>query len=187
MVRAKSVLWWPEALHAVAAEPEGLADFAYVVVEEIVDHRLELMSWRWPWADTSGRLFWQTGDDLEPLTATVDDDLLRYQLYRPSRLRRVPRLGDVFAAAGLGPGWGEPVPVGDVRTLFEGPVFDISPDAREAAKLAYQGAVSPVRPPSAADDTDRALLSKAGDARARLKARPLTISPPPAASRRAAR
>lgn len=174
-----AVLWWPEALHHVADEPEGLADFAYVVLEELVDHRVVLMAWPWPWADPSGRLFWPTPADQGARVATVDQELLRHQLYRPSRLQRLPRLGDVFAASGLGPGWGEDALVGDVRTLFAEPMYDISADAREAAKLAYQGAVSTVRELGLADEEDRGLLAKAGHRRGALKAKQLKLSPPP--------
>ena len=178
MVAPAAVLWWPETLHHVADDPDCLADFAYVVLEELVDHRVVLISWPWPQADRRGRLSWSSSAAQDPSVATLDQELLRYQLYRPSRLQRLPRIGDVFAATRLGPGWNRGL-VGDVRTLFEGPLYDISADAREAAKLAYQGAVATVRAPELADEVDRGLLARAGQRRSARKARQLKLSPPP--------
>ncbi len=178
MVGRASVVWWPEALHHVAAEPEALKDFAYVVLEELVDEEVVLMSWSWPHADRQGHLYWRGGKVHEPSTAVVGRNQLRHQLYQPSRLKRLPRLGDVYAATRLGPGWAAEQPVPDVRTLFDGPVYDISADAREAAKLAYLGAVATVRAPRRSSDLDHRLLGEARQHRTRLRAKALKLSPP---------
>jgi hypothetical protein len=174
------VLWRPEALQAATGGGVPLSDFAYVVVEESVDTLIVLMAWPWPEADDHGRLFWPMEDESDHKTAITTRDLLRYQLYRPNRLRRVPRLGDVYASSHLGPGWKDSNLVTDVQQLFDGEVYDISPDAREAAKLAYHGAAASFLSMSAeVSEQEHRLLSEAFRRRARLKAKKLTIKPPP--------
>jgi hypothetical protein len=74
--------------------------------------------------------------------------------------------------------------VTDVRQLFDGEVYDISADAREAAKLAYQGAAAPVSTADAPSEVDRRLLSEAANRRGRLTAKKLTITAPPTRARR---
>ncbi len=177
------VLWRPEALQAATQAGEELGDFAYVVVEESVDRLIVLMAWPWPEADDKGRVFWPLEKESAYKTAVTTRDLLRDQLYRPSRLQRLPRLGDVYAASHLGPGWAASNPVTDVRQLFDAEVYDISADAREAAKLAYQGAVAPALTTRAASDLDRRLLSEAATQRARLTAKRLKITAPPSRGR----
>ena len=179
MLDDATVIWWPETLHAVAEEPTLLAGFAYVVLEEIVDRRVVLMSWSWPTADEQGHLVWPSGPEHDPRTATLSQETLRYQLYRPNRLRRAPRSGDVYASEGDGPGWDSDRPVSDARTLFGGRVYDVSADAREAAKLAYYGAVGTVRTAEMADPSDQELLRSATRRRSRLRAKELRLSPPP--------
>lgn len=176
MVRPDEVLWWPEALHRVAPESRWLEDYSYVVLEELIDERIVLMAWSWPLADPDGHLYWPAEDEKFPLSVAVDRDLLRRRLYRPSRLRRSPRLGDTFAAAALGPAWfGDPT-VDDVQTLFEGVAYDISADAREAAKLAYHGAVAPVPGLSQSTNLGGQLLAEAAQRRGHLTAKPLKTS-----------
>jgi hypothetical protein len=173
------VLWRPEALQAATQDGVDLGDFAYVVVEESVDRLIVLIAWPWPEADDQGRLFWPGESESDYKTAVTTRDLLRYQLYRPSRLVRLPRLGDVYAASHLGPGWENSNLVTDVRQLFDGDVYDISADAREAAKLAYQGAAAPALTTRAASELDRRLLSEAASQRGRLLAKRLKIAAPP--------
>ena len=178
------VLWRPEALEAATQGVQELGDFAYVVVEEFVDRLVELMAWPWPEADDQGRVFWPAEAESDYKTAVTTRDLLRDQLYRPSRLVRQPRLGDVYAARHLGPGWESPDVVTDVRQLFDGEVYDISADAREAAKLAYQGAAASFPTADAPSEVDRRLLSQAANRRGRLAAKKLTITAPPSRVRR---
>src|SRR5215213_2948555 len=132
----------------------------------------------------SGRQFWPAEKESDYKSAVTTRDLLRYQLYRPSRLQRLPRLGDVYAASHLGPGWATANLVTDVRQLFDGELYDISADAREAAKLAYQGASAPALTTRAASDLDRRLLSEAASHRARLTAKRLKITAPPSRAQR---
>jgi hypothetical protein len=114
-------------------------DWQYVVVEEVVGATIELLRWPWPLADSRGRLFWPEDADEQVMTATVPQRLMRLQLYRPNRLQRRPRAGDTFAAriASSAPGWGAEREVEDLADIFPGPVYDVSAEAREAAKLAY--------------------------------------------------
>lgn len=178
------VLWRPEALQAATQAGEELGDFAYVVVEESVDRLIVLIAWPWPEADDQGRLFWPPASESDFQTAVTTRDLLRDQLYRPSRLVRLPRLGDVYAASHLGPGWEGSNLVTDVRQLFDGEVYDISADAREAAKLAYHGAAAPALAKRAVSDLDHRLLSEAATQRGRLTAKRLKITAPPSRANR---
>jgi len=95
VVGRTSVVWWPEALHHVAAQPEALKDFAYVVLEELVDEEVVLMSWSWPHADREGHLYWRAGKVHDPSTAVIGRSQLRHQLYPghiPDRTDQVPEL-----------------------------------------------------------------------------------------------
>ena len=155
------VLWHPEALDAVGISAASVAQFSYIVVEELVDAWVVLMAWPWPETDDRGRLFWTLATDSSPKNVVVSRDLLRHQLYRPSRLLRRPRLGDIYAASRLGTGWEDRRPVADIRRLFDGPAYDISADAREAAKLAYQGPAAPsIQKIEADDPLDRPAWTK---------------------------
>jgi hypothetical protein len=183
MTRTSAVAWWPESLETL--QGQGSTDLSYVVLEEVVDAVVVLVAWPWPLADDQGRLFWPGSSTDDSRAASIERDLLRFQLYRPNRLNRMPRAGDVFASTALGAGWGHGRCVDDVRALFAGRVFDISAEAREAAKLAYQGAVATVPRPNEADDDDVALLADAAHRRSRFRARELRLSSPPRDGRRA--
>jgi len=188
VVSRAAVWWWPEALEGLTDKgSKTLRRFAYVVLEELVDEQVVLMAWPWPHADQAGHLYWSPTAEQNPPTAAIDRGLLQHQLYRPNRLQRVPRLGDVYAASGLGRGWDAGEPVLDARQLFEGPLYDITADAREASKLAYLGAVATIRAPQATDGVDQQLLAQASKRRARLTARELRLSPPPAQTTRSRR
>lgn len=138
--------WWPPSLHGAVRSAEKLrAEWQYVVVEEVVGATVELMRWPWPSADRYGRLVWEDDADDQVMTAAVPQRLVRLQLYRPNQLRRRPRAGDTFAIrAKTAAGWDGDGPVDDLAAVFPGAVYDVSADAREAAKLAYQGSSSAV-------------------------------------------
>lgn len=135
------VPWFPESLRGQAEPQELMEGFSYVVLEEIVDEAVLLLAWPWPVADRDGRLRWNTAEP--PAEAIVDRAELRARLYKPARLRREPRCGDTFAAEGAGKQWHQPA-AADLTVLLPGRVFDLTPDAREAAKLAHLGSVAPV-------------------------------------------
>jgi hypothetical protein len=115
-------------------------------VEEVAGATIELMRWPWPLADSRGRLFWAADAEEQVMTAAVPQRLMRLQLYLPNNLLRRPRAGDTFAAriSSPAPGWAGDLHVDDLADIFPGPVYDVSAEAREAAKLAYQGASSAV-------------------------------------------
>ena len=139
--------WWPPSLSGAVRSAAGLRrGWQYVVVEEVVGATVELLRWPWPLADPLGHLVWDDDAEDRVMTAAVPLRLLRLQLYRPNDLLRRPRAGDTFAARIRPPddGWDRPTAVDDVVSLFPGAVYDVSADAREAAKLAYQGASSAV-------------------------------------------
>jgi hypothetical protein len=139
--------WWPWALRGAVRSAAKLLDgWLYVVVEEVAGATVELMRWPWPLADSRGRLFWAADAEEQVMTAAVPQRLMRLQLYRPNNLLRRPRAGDTFAAriSSPAPGWDGELQVDDLADIFPGPVYDVSAEAREAAKLAYQGASSAV-------------------------------------------
>lgn len=138
--------WWPPSLHGAVRSAEKLrAEWQYVVVEEVVGATVELMRWPWPSADRCGRLVWEDDADDQAMTAAVPQRLMRLQLYKPNKLRRRPRAGDTFAIRlKATAGWDEDGPVDDLALVFPEVVYDVSADAREAAKLAYQGSSSAV-------------------------------------------
>lgn len=169
--------WWPWALRGAVRSAEKLRDdWQYVVLEEVVGATIELMRWPWPRADSRGRLFWTPDAEEQVMTAAVPQRLVRLQLYRPNQLLRRPRAGDTFAAriSSPAPGWAGDLLVEDLAEVFPGPVYDVTAEAREAAKLAYQGASSAVFDGSRNED----LLAEARDQREqRPKARRLKVAP----------
>lgn len=110
------------------------------------------------------------------MTAAVPQRLVRLQLYRPNQLLRRPRAGDTLAAriTSPAPGWTDDRLVADLADIFPGPVYDVTAEAREAAKLAYQGASSAVFDGSRYGD----LLTEAQERRERRpRAKRLKVTP----------
>ena len=172
-----TVAWAPEDL---ALSADELAGLSYVVVEDMVDQLALLRRWPWPRVDPLGRLIWHDGSEYDSDAAAVEVPLLRAQLYTPNGLRRHPRCGDTFAAAGsVEVRWHTVTEVTDLRELFSGALYDISADAREAAKIAYQAGLGAVRPPRAVDEQVRVAQAVTLRARASRPLRALTIAEPP--------
>lgn len=159
--------WWPTGLQQAVRNPAKLGEqWQYVLVEEVVGAVAELMCWPWPCADQYGRLVWDDDAEDRVSVAVVPQRLLSLQLYKSNNLRRRPRPGDTFAARiTTVQGWGQDAPVADLATIFPGAVYDVSADAREAAKLAYHGSSAAVFHESQAEGL---LL----DARAQRERRP---------------
>lgn len=173
----QGVPWMPECIRKIVGDPAVLRrDWAYIVLEEIVDDTVELMSWAWPLADQNGRLFWPLGDERKIADASVPRTLLQAQLYTANGIERSPRAGDTFACPQGGPGWAQAGVVTDLRLLFPANAFDISADAREAAKLAYEGALAAVQRGNPQDP----LLKAAERERLQTTVPPLEIAPPSA-------
>ncbi|MGH3666240.1 MAG: hypothetical protein ACRDU8_09190, partial [Egibacteraceae bacterium] len=126
---------------------------SHVVVEEIVEAVVGLTVSVWPVADTRGRLRFPRLNERREVGLALA--VLHDELYR-GWLARLPRVGDVFATE-LSDGatrwlvdhpdavWRRPV-----AELVAGPVYDVTAEARTAAKLAFHAAVGDVVPPPAA-------------------------------------
>ncbi|HEX8768654.1 MAG TPA: hypothetical protein VF714_09805 [Jatrophihabitans sp.] len=176
-----TVPWKPEDLPLPAEELPGLS---YVVVEEVVGSLVLLRRWAWPDVDPLGRLIWLDESEYGAGAAAVSIDLLRAQLYAPSKLRRRPRCGDTFAVGGAVEAvWQAEEQVNDLRALFSGSVYDISADAREAAKLAYHAGLGAVPPVEKVDEQVQADQAKTLRARASRPLLPLKVVAPPRGSR----
>jgi len=144
----------------------------YVVLEEMIDDVALLRRWRWPVADELGHLFW--ADVAQQDCTTTPVGVLRDQLYGPSGLRRAPRIGDTFAVIADTAARRWPPSTRNLRPLLSGRVFDVSAEARLAARLAYQGSLAAVLPAPGAPDEGRS----GGAAPRRLRAPELTVAAP---------
>lgn len=117
-----------------------IAELSYVTVDEVSQGIVTLLVSEWPEIDERGRLRFPRAD---PVALDVDEAVLAAYLPAvrlPRRLADRPlREGDAFAArTTLGrrpPGRSQ-----DPGTWLKGPVFDVTADAREAAKAAYLSA-----------------------------------------------
>jgi hypothetical protein len=177
MPQGSAVPWAPEDL---PVPPDELGSRKYVVLEEIVDQMALLRRWSWPVVDPLGRLLWPDGTEHETAEAAVDVDVLKAQLYLPNGIEREPRCGDTFAVPAHGAARWHATHARDVRTLLgDADVFDISADAREAAKIAYQASLGAIRPARAADERARAAVDRVLRARAEHRLQPMRLIPPP--------
>ncbi|HET6625078.1 MAG TPA: hypothetical protein VFG63_01700 [Nocardioidaceae bacterium] len=168
--------WWPASLEGAVRSAQKLREqWQYVVVEEVVGGIVELMRWPWPSADRYGRLIWEDDANNRVMSAVAPQRLMRLQLYRPNNLERRPRAGDTFGARlTADAGWGTDTPVADLAAIFPAAVYDISADAREAAKLAYQGASAAV---FNGDDAEGLLDAARRQRLKRPKAKRLRVAP----------
>lgn len=172
-----TVAWAPVDLPVPAEE---LAAFSYVVVEEVVGRLALLRRWAWPAVDQLGRLIWLEDSEYDSAAAAVTIELLRAQLYTPNKLRRRPRCGDTFAARGvIRSGWETDEEVGDLRELFTGSLYDVTADAREAAKLAYHAALGAVPPAHKVNDQLKAEQARIVHSRAGRPLPALKLTAPP--------
>ena len=139
---------WPP-WHVAGLPPaetvEDTRGWRYVVVEEIVDHVALLRRWRWPVADPLGHLVWEHEEEQDSTAIPVVR--LREQLYTPNGLQREPRVGDTFAVIVDGAVRRWPAQTQTPERVLKGRVFDVSAEARWAARLARQGSVAAVLPP----------------------------------------
>jgi hypothetical protein len=171
-----AVPWAPEDLPIAANE---LGVWNYVVLEEIVDDVALLRRWPWPVVDPLGRLLWPDGAEHDDEDAAVDLDLLKSQLYEPNKIQREPRCGDTFAAPPNIDQWRSPH-ANDLRELLgTADIYDISADAREAAKIAYQSSLGAIQPEDATDEESQATVEQTLRLREREQLQPLRLSPPP--------
>jgi hypothetical protein len=175
-----AVAWAPEGL-PIATRDAGR--WSYVVLEEIVDGIALLRRWAWPVADPLGRLLWPGGSEHRNDSATVPVTLLKVQLYDPNGLVRQPRCGDTY---GLPPGAPVPWRNGrerrDLRDVFGDAVYDISADAREAVKTAYQSSLGAVQPAGTAGPAARTAVAEVLEHRARNVLPRLAVGAPPSSN-----
>jgi len=137
--------WSPPALGG--ADPSGLS---YIVVDEIEGGLIGLAVSDWPRTDEKGRLRF----DSIPVLVGAERDALERFLDGQRQSNRPLRIGDVFAARTrpVESNEAEPrlEPMLDPERWFEPPVYDITSDAREAAKISFYGAVAPALEPAEA-------------------------------------
>ena len=142
-------LWQPDTLEGIDPGP-----LSYVVVDEIVEPTCVLAVSGWPRIDGKGRLRFRL-DERPHLVRVSRGDLARYlRRHRTStrHRRREVRIGDVYAAVARTERLPEPESGREARELtgetpldwLEPPVYDVTADARDAAKVALYGAVAPV-------------------------------------------
>jgi hypothetical protein len=181
-----TVPWAPEDL-PIPADVLA-AHWHYAVLEEIVDEVALFRRWPWPVVDQLGHLIWPQTDEHATYSATADVDDLRTQVYEPSGIRRRPRCGDTFAiTATVRDVWRRGGRATHLDDLLGDQVYDISADAREAAKIAYQGSLGPVQTPDAADDQAVTQTVAMLRARTREPLQALTMAIPPRHEPRRAR
>jgi hypothetical protein len=148
-------LWQPPSLDAL-----DFARFSYLVVDEIVGGSLGLVLSDWPEVDEQGRLRFggtatMLGADREALQSFLDEHRL------PTDLAQRPvRTGDAFAARVIPGALAELSdelaaqtrlePLLRPAEWIEPPVYDVSADAREAAKASFYAAVAPILTPGKA-------------------------------------
>ena len=133
---------------------------SYVVIDEIESGLVGLSVSPWPTIDEVGRLRFGAGRSRS--VGASRDELERF--LRKNRLPRAGssrplRIGDVFAMV-----LKEPVPVGELAApadWVEPPLYDISPDARDAAKASFYSAVAPTLDPKAKGDAQILALATA--------------------------
>ena len=180
MAAIPTVPWAPEGLAIPTAEAGA---WSYVVLEEIVDGVALLRRWPWPVVDPLGRLLWPGGAEQRTDSATVPVTALTAQLYEPNGLLRRPRCGDAYALPSAAPTpWRTGRERRDLRDVFGPAVYDISADARDAVKIAYQSSLGAVQRVGTADPAARAVVAAQLEQRARQQLPRLTVSAPPAAN-----
>jgi hypothetical protein len=147
--------WEPHALDKL--DP---GRFFYLVIDEIVGASLGLVLSDWPGVDEQGRLCFggaprMLGADREALQSFVSEHRL------PAALAQRPlRIGDAFAVRVIRDALAEVSDELAAQTRLEPlllpsqwiepPVYDVSADAREAAKAAFYAAVTPTLTPEEA-------------------------------------
>jgi hypothetical protein len=137
----------------VSAHPEieSVAELSYIAIDEIGDILVTLLVSGWPELDESGRLRFP---DFEP--TAVDVDTAAFEAFlsehrRPRDLADRPlREGDAFAARTTGTEELEPAERRDPGRWILAPVYDVTADARDAAKAAFFSVVGTPLPPDLA-------------------------------------
>ena len=142
-------LWEPPLLSGVAS-----AEHSYVLIDEIVGSSVGLAVSPWPQVDDKGRVRFPAGRVMLGANANALSAFLHsHRLPREHRDREL-RIGDAFAVRARDEIL-EPLreqlederrlhPFLDPAAWMRPPVYDITADAREAAKRSFYAAVAPV-------------------------------------------
>ena len=152
--RARLRPWEPPLLSGVASDK-----LSYLLVDEIVGSSVGLAVSPWPQVDDKGRVRFPTGRVMLGANANALTAFLHsHRLPRELRDREL-RIGDAFAVRAvdevLTPLQDELederrlAPFLDPATWMRPPVYDITADAREAAKRSFYAAVAPTLGPDA--------------------------------------
>jgi hypothetical protein len=127
--------------------PQG--QYSYIVVEEIIGDSIGLSVCAWPEVDEYGRPnFTQPSALVRVEREWVERQLAEHREPRDVADRAL-RIGDAFAIADIELGAGEAPPELTITSL-KPPIYDISAEARTAAKTALYGALAPILDPDEA-------------------------------------
>ena len=138
--------WVP---HGFARERIAWSELSYIVVDERSEDVAGLVVASWPRLDPQGRVrfggsTWRVGARLQEFEA-----LLGAKRHLPATTagservsQRPVRIGDAFAARVELPR-GRVAAVPELSRWLSAPIYDISADARDAAKTALYGALAP--------------------------------------------
>ena len=146
----------PLPADAAAWVPAGFAreripwtKFSYIVVDELSKEIAGLVVASWPRLDPKGRVrfsgsSWRVGARVDELVALLDAQRIvpGTRAGGGARPQRPVRIGDAFAAHVTRPR-GRRAAVPPIARWLSPPVYDVSADARDAAKAALFGAVAP--------------------------------------------
>jgi hypothetical protein len=146
----------PLAGDAAAWVPAGFAGkgiswntLSYIVVDELSKEVAGLVVASWPLLDPKGRVrfsgsSWRVGVRVDELVALLDAERIVPGARAGARSgpQRPVRIGDAFAAKVTRPR-GRRAAVPPLAHWLSPPVYDVSADARDAAKAALFGAVAP--------------------------------------------
>jgi hypothetical protein len=144
-VGADAPPWIPTGF---AGEPIRWSELSYVVVDELSPEVAGLVVSSWPRIDAKGRVrhvgaSWRVGADMDELKPLLDAQRKtpKRSGYAAGRPRPV-RIGDAFAAVATRPR-GRVAAVPTLSRWLSPPIYDVSADARDAAKTALFGALAP--------------------------------------------
>ncbi|MDQ3379565.1 MAG: hypothetical protein M3546_04485 [Actinomycetota bacterium] len=145
----RAELWQPEALR----RSRRRRGYLYLVVDDIFERSVSLVLSEWPVIDGKGRLrFPERPFTLGANRQSLEEYLARHRRPRANRDRPL-RIGDVFAVRprrGALERFEEELeeqrrldPFLSPEAWIEPPIFDITADARDEAKVAFYAAVTP--------------------------------------------
>jgi hypothetical protein len=143
---ADAPVWVPQGF---AGKPIPWPTLSYIVVDELSREVAGLVVASWPRLDPKGRVrfsgsSWRVGARLDELDALLDAqrNLPETPPGSEPAWQRPVRIGDAFAAQVVRPR-GRSAAVPALSRWLSAPIYDVSADARDAAKAALYGALAP--------------------------------------------